>query len=456
MSAGEVVPALAGALPPGTGRYPIETRAALLPSHRQAGEARVRDHLDALARRGYNTVALPVLANGELLVDYDNAMGGVALDCPSASLAQHARQEELSIWLYADLLAAGRPGSDRLGRLARLHPDWLMRGARGQRRAPSESGAPALFCWMTEAFRRLAGERLFASALSIPADAMVIDLRHLPAHRSDPREWTFFGTESLEGIQKELKINIDDLLSTADPDDVAAVEEWRFKALDGFLRRLRARLNTARGDLPIHIAVSPRRSSDGSWHRPWVRWLEDGVAQGVVIAGGAEDAGDLLAEIDADVDHPVPVLAGPAEEDGYLAEPAAWEALPAHGWLALSARPEANPLPKGNPWLRWDRAHCVEAAPLEAASAIVTWLVKGFAEEEEAARFFRELEAYLHVTKLSIGPKQVRQLRTDIAGLRARLESGDIKVPEDHAFLHTAVDRLGRLLTLVPIPQLVY
>lgn len=434
---------------------PLETRAFVAPRqcNLRLPTRQAMTEIRALAGRGYNTVLIPAMADGEAPfgIDHDGNFDPHRGALPE--LLHVAVESGLSPWLLVDPFSAGAAGAQPLGATGRANRRWLQRTPDGRTIGLPGTTAPGVFCWMDNDFRRFVGNMLAICAEAFPIDALVIDLRALPEVREEPSQWTFLGIRCLERIEEELRIDVDRVLERGDRELAQQIEEWRLQGLHAFLSKAKARVNTTRPDIPVFARVALQAPSPMVPGLPWTEPFASGVFAGALFDEPPVAARKHLAELEHAAQAHLPFLLMSVGEEDIVADAQQLRTLPMTGWVSRQAPIQGGPLP--NLFApKWNASGCLEADPIAAAAVLVEYLANELKSCEQAGTLFRELEALLHVTNERLGPRDVRKVREGVADLLSRIESEDVAVPDMARHALVEAERLVRLMALVPIPPI--
>lgn len=430
-----------------------ETRAFFVPVGGKLSDRDSRDIIEEQAARGCNTAIIPLMHDGEMTLHRQKTGERVVEDSTLESLVRTSFVERLSTWLSLDFISAGAPGAKRPCAIARRHPSWLMRGPRRQIAPLGTENLPGMFCWMDSAYRRYVGRALVAAIEALPVEAVVLDLRRIPTLPADVMKWPIFGAASLRHLVEELEVEPDEIPEDADEERMADIERLRLKGLEYFVEQLRALASATRPDIPFIALVANKISPDGDIYMPYLRWTQTGMISEVILSGPPSKARMQFREIDASAARPVPILALGAAEADLEKELHEWLDLPVTGWVVHHPKSESNLPALDLGAAPWSRYGCVETHPRDAALVHSALLRKEFSGVDAVESALIELEQRLAITDIT--PAELDFLRDSLESLLSRLRDGSAPMPELLRPRLVALDRLTRLLSMVPIPVII-
>lgn len=442
-----------------------ETHAAILPMPGRKEKTDARDLVRRLEGRGINTCAIPLIAGGDILFPVARGLTPVIDGSIADEFAATVHAEHLSLWLYVDPVSAARPGAERPSNFARRHTSWLMRGARREFGPFESPGRAASFCWHNPAWRRFATDAVTLAMESLPVEALLLDLRGIPLPTRDVSKWSIFGVAALASLKRELGIDPDEVLSDPDDELFADVERWRLAEFEDFLEQIASRMRAVRPDAPIIALADNRVGPDGELFLPHVRWTQSGLISEVAILGEPSQARLHARELDADASRPVPVIAACRDEGALTSQLAGWMELPVHGWLCLEAGAGEDRVPEIGD-LAWSRPGSIESDPVEAAARFAFSLLEAGSDVEPLAAPLRELLARIEELHTVGDPDRgvaeqlplaaVERMRESLEAAASRIRDGSLPAAESLRSRLVVVERLTRILSLVPsIPVIV-
>jgi len=430
-----------------------ETRAFFVPVGAKFSDRDSREMIEEQAARGCNTAIIPMLVDGEMTLERTKNGDRVVDDSTLESLVQTAFEERISPWLSLDFVSAGAPGAKRTGSIARRHPNWLMRGPRRQVAPLGTDNLPGMFCWMDSGYRRFIGASLVAAIEALPVEAILLDLRRVPTLPADVMKWPIFGAACLRHMVSELEIEPDEIPEDVDEERMADIERLRLKGLELFIEQLRALTSATRPDVPFIALVANKVSPDGDLYMPYLRWTQTGMISEVALSGPPSKARMQFREIDATAARPMPILATSATEEELEKESFDWLELPVTGYVILNPKREANSPALDFGAAPWGRHGCVESYPREAALVHSALLRKEFSGVDTIESALVELEARL--SSDDVTPAELDFLRESLESILSRLRDCSSPMPELLRPRLVALDRLTRLLSMVPIPIII-
>lgn len=433
---------------------PLQTRAVLLEvpprRHQQSGVHRI----NSLADRAYNTIALPILRGGELLPQ--RRRGIFTMDRTAMpALLETIRQRHLSLWAYLDPLSAGLPGARKQGALARSHHDWLMRGINGLTHPIEGVPTPGLFCWQTEEWRRMLGDVCAWASDQLPLNALVLDLRSLPVPSLDPRRWTALSPACLEQMREELQLSSDEFLGDVTEELYFSIESWRIGKLREFLASLHARTRCSRSDLPMFAVVRRMLRPDRTPYLPWRPWFADGLFDLAILEDEPSAFADHLQRLDSAAEFPIPALAGAESEADLLENFDLWRHQPHLGWFVFEAPMQSGPLSSMVP-VTWREEGAVESHPIDAARTMIHYLADVGQGNERAKQFLDQLSSYFDKITKEVDPKHLLSVQHSLVGMLKGIRDDSGLHADDRQRLVLGIERLIRMLQLVPIPPVLY
>jgi hypothetical protein len=404
------------------------------------------ERIRGAAARGYNAAVVPLVTDGRIrlrrtwLGAYTTERGFVP------EVLREAAAAGLSPWLWVDPLSAGTR-SGELSPLARREPQWLMRDVRGRTAIGTENPFPR-FCFVTPEWRQLLGDVVTMAVEALPVDTLVIDLRALPAPEDRPSLWSYFG-HSMLGRMRALGIDPEEIARRPDPETVEALENDRADQLRRMIANLRARATESRRDLVVAAWVRSVPGRRGGPWLPWLGWLGEGLLDEAII----EDSGDGIAALAKpllrETRRPVPFLASIRTEDDLDRVPAMLDRFPATGWLCEAPADMGGALPAYNPG---EPVPPPEAAPLTAARRLARLLALALTPVPESAEYFDAVARYLEGEPFALEPDQLASLRESALDMHARIEDGELAIPEGFVPPLADISRFARMLALEPLP----
>jgi hypothetical protein len=460
------MPALETQAPP-SGTAPIGTSSALtcaayvdlrdVPSTGKRNKSKeIAAHIARLRNRGYNTLLVPVFAEGSPTVQPASrraARHGDLLTGPGiVALEAAVALPRTSVWVYVDPLSAGDPRSTNLSPLARRRREWLARNTRGRTTPIGNQAVPdPLFSWINRDWRRYLGDLLYRLAEAWPFGGIVLDLRHYPGISDDRQRWYCCSFQSQEVTETVLGVSFERLLSDGTREEILAWQRLVVAELHAMATYLMARVNSVRRDVSWKILV-PRVGVIDEREAPWARWFAQGQFDELLLPadGGDRPLPAAIARYDSLTGTPRLLAPVFRTEQDAIAAADLLRPLPVPGYLVL--RPGTDPqvqLPDVFP--RWSGGGALEDSPDEAARALARHLEEEFGHDSRCGRFFRRIGATLDLRAPTY--PLLDRLRGRIGTLRERLLDGRLPIDEDRRHLLREVDLLLRLLPLIrPAP----
>ena len=251
----------------------------------------------------------------------------------------------------------------------------------------------------------------------------------------------------------------DEVISDPDDEMFADVERWRLAEFEDFLGQIASRMRAVRPDATIIALADNRIGPDGELFLPHLRWTQSGIISSVATMGTPSQARLHMREIDAEASRPVPVLAAVSDEPSLEGTLAGWMELPVHGWVCMEpAEGEDRVAEIGD--LAWSRPGSIESDPMEAAARHAFCLLEAGSDVEPLATPLRELLARMEELR-SQDPAEggagtalplaaVERIRETLEGVVSRIRDGSIPVAESLRTRLIVVERLSRILSLLP------
>lgn len=440
-----------GDFPETPGPWALQTRAAVLPSPYLADPEALRELCDILVARGFNTLLVPTLQDGDLYFRTRSSGSLSRRSCPSREALRLLAHYPVSVWLYVDPLTAGTPGTPHLGSFARQHRDWLVKNSAGSHEVGPEGEIPGLFCWTTLQFRRFLGNLLVDIVDSYPVDGVLFDVRNFPVTTHDPATWTHLSYSCLRRVRRELMINIEDFLTEPTLEQFNDVEEWRRAEFGHLIETLKARMQKARFQIVVGFLAD---FSDGA-QPPWHQVLVDGVVDELALMESFAQDSQAVAALDAMASDERPFLAAMDNEQDLAAQMEAAARSSATGVLVMTPDLEATEaLPPST--LVWDRQGAVESNPAIAAIDILTNIKHNLDPADPVSLFFMELEEFLTTDVETLRFDELMKVRDNLMLIKKQLVEEDAGGGTSRPELIRELDLVIRLLFLAPAPPLEY
>ncbi|MBX3729297.1 MAG: hypothetical protein KF858_08950 [Candidatus Sumerlaeia bacterium] len=409
-------------------------------------------HVTKLRSRGYNTLLIPVFAEGSPTVhpagrraarrgEHLTGPGVVALE---AALAL----PRTSVWLHVDPLSAGNPRSTSLSPLARKRREWLARNTLGRTTPLGNQAVPdPIFSWINRDWRRFLGDILYHLAEALPFGGIVLDLRHYPGISDDRQRWYCCSFQSQEVTESVLGLSFERLLAEGTREQINAWQRLVVAELHGMATYLMARVQSVRSDVSWKILV-PRVHVIDEREAPWAEWFAGGQFDELLLPADGGDRPLPAAMSRYDGLTGTPRLLAPVfrTEQDAIAAAETLQPLPIPGYLVL--RPGTDPevqLPDVFP--RWSTGGALEDSPDDAARALARHLEEEFGTDTRCGRFFRRIGVTLD--KVTPTYALLDRLRARIGVLRERLLDGRVPLDEEQRHLLREVDLLLRLVPLI-------
>lgn len=437
--------------------FPVQTRACLLPLDGWSTEASIAAQVAAIVGAGFNTVMVPVLRDGELLVARRASRtirNRVRLSgpVPRALYELEDNAPQLSRWLYLDILRAAPEGASWPSRFARQHRPWLMRNTHGRLRPLGSSGSSPLFSWMNRDWRRFLCELLVDLAQEARFTGVVLDGRAWPGESPDPTRWYCCSFESQQRAEAHLGISFEHLMSIGSRAQIERWRQWQRAELTGLVHALKAALATRAADVGLKVLLAATEAAPPRSHPLFKAWTEKRAHELLIEADDNAPLDVLLANLDAEADERRLILAGSRTPNLLSRHADALARLPFAGWFVLDpATPGETALPGLADLTRWEQGGAVEDQPREAAEALAARLRDQLGPESKAGRFYSRVHD--HLASAEGGAANLDHVVLNARTFEKRIESGEVALEPRHATARRALGLLPRVLASVETPQ---
>ncbi len=406
-----------------------------------------------LRGRGYNTLIVPILFQGSLLL---RTKADGQLHPKVCSLRKSLKQLSeipVCIWMYLDILSAGPPESKTFGNLAQANRQWFMRNSEGGHQIEGATDVPGLFCWTAIGYRRFLGNLLVDLLDAYPIDGAVFDVRHLPLISTDPRHWSHLGYSCIRRLQRELKVDIEGFLTRPSAEEFQLVEAWRHREFEHFIEVLKARAQKSRFNLNTAFLA---RTYDTEQHDPhWLSVYSKGVVDQVVLAMDKEGMPHRIAELDEAAEDARSFLVAFQNEKEFSDNEEEFNKLPTSGLIVEPDLEKGDPLPPTA--LTWSHPGAIENHPVQAVERILKDIVERLDPADPTSMFFREMDEYFVTASDEIILKDMLRLRTDIKEIHEQIKSmEEVPDPAVRDRILVELDLVSRLLLLTPAPPIEY
>ncbi len=431
----------------------LQTRACFVPPEFLADETDLRNALGEIQARGYNTVLIPAFFEGESLFQTRRSGRLRGGRCPGHLALSITREYPFSVWLLVDFLAAGVPGTGKLGELARANGEWLMRDYQGNHQFDAGGGAPGLFCWTSVEYRRYLGNLLAELVDGYPVDGLFFDFRSFPESGDTPETWSHLGYSSLRRIQAELGLDLEAFLTNPTTDQFRAMERWRQGQLEHFVESICARVQEERFELVTGLLVSAEAVAPNA---PWMPLYRRGVASEVALIVSPDGIADGVRDLDLAATGERPFLVAVEKEEGIVALGPPLRDIPATGFLVLEPDFETRrPLPP--PDMFWTMTGALESDPIAAAATIMTTLTTRIDRADPVLLFFDELGEFLALDDpRDVTFKDIFKVRGDVQLIADQIAQDTEGSAEGRRVIVHELNRVARLLMLAPAQPIQY
>jgi len=198
------------------------------------------DPIPKLLKRGYNTLALPLMKDGRLLaLPKENRKKNDKEELEGILIKAIDQTNELgdaSVWVTVDPLSASDSESGELSNFAEEHRNWLLRNTRGRAVPVGKFGNKPLFSWLSSSYRRYLGDLMVSLAQTQNFEAFVLDLRQYPVRSSNPDRWFCCSYESQERACEVLNVNFETMLSEGNRSEIHRWQRWIYQELTTLIR----------------------------------------------------------------------------------------------------------------------------------------------------------------------------------------------------------------------------
>ncbi len=439
----------------GVTQHALQTRAWQLPTGYLEDRAALEDVVYKMTVRGYNTVLVPLFAEGEVFLRHESEGSLSQARCQAREGLGFLRHFPSSTWLYVDPILAGPPGDLELGPIAHDNPTWLMRTAEGTHASRTPEVLPGRFCWTSREYRRFLGNLLVSTLEATPTDGVVFDLRRLPRTTDDPATWTHLGETCLARLRDELRLDLEDFLTQPSRAEFHAVEQWRLEELLQTFQILKARIQKTRPHVVVVLLV-PTPRPDDIW-MPWAESYRSGVFDEVALHGPPEAFPAGARELDREVREPRPFLASVQTEEELEPLCPMVARSPASGFLVMNANLNAGTSLRCYAPL-WHIGSALEAHPVEAALELLNDIESRLDPSDPLRLFYTNFEEYLEGGSANLRYPDVMKVRSIIVDqLKQLQESEDSSLwDESRELIVHDLDLVARLLLLSPASQIDY
>ncbi|MDX1971677.1 MAG: hypothetical protein SFY68_04005 [Candidatus Sumerlaeia bacterium] len=411
-----------------------------------------------LARRGYNTVLLPLMKNGDLaakVVQINRSVGRTGLSGSLPTLLREiAGDPGSSLWISMDPLSAGDSAEGSLSPFARSHADWLLRNSQGRMYPVGRRGFSPLFSWVNMEYRRYLGDLLVKLAENYQFTGVVLDFRAYPIRSSDPERWYCCSYSSQIRIQEELGLRFDSLLAHGTRTEIHRWQRWVTQELTAFIQYLKSRVRVARYDVFWKVLVNYTNPHDLE-ESPWIKWIKDGLVEEVLVSWKPESTtlSTLIQQTDLAVgEHRLilPVLRNEADLQEY------WGGIRdscVTGYVVEQPDDESIKLLPTFPSY-WSFRKALEDYPHETSIALAKFLAEQFGREHRLGRLFGRIATGLE--SFTPVPDQVALVLKKIKQLEKRYGAISATLKKDEVHLKREMELMMRLLPTVRMKPEVY
>lgn len=425
--------------------HALQTRAATLPFSAFKDVDTALERAQLLIERGYNTLVLPVMQDGELAPLVTSEGSQRRTRCRFGALLEELSELPASLWLQVDFLSAG---TGRLGKFARANRPWLMRNMRGNFEALGEPPAAGFFCWTSLEYRRFLGAVLVDLVDGYRVDGLVMDLRPFRETTTDPRTWMHFGFSSLARMQRELGLQIEDYLVRPSMERFKEIERWRVNELMEFLEAMKVRTQRVRDQLPF-LAMTRFGREQGATP-PWVAWYERGLIDEAIVSVTPETLVHEDELLESLLDEPHPLGFAFASEEHALSSAKDIVTHSASGFVCEDPPVTGEPLPATE--LTWEREGSLENHPVEACLVILRFLAAKFENTKRLKMFFQRPNEFIEALGGSIRAEDALRLRKDFLRIERIIGDPQYEFAFDRGEVLQKLRLMARLLLLTPAP----
>jgi len=438
--------------PPSMSLHATQTRAALLPLSPTRDSVRtVTARIRTLIDRGYNTLLVPVMADGEWLATPAGSNPRAGWNGPAAAaLDALAAIPSVSAWIYADPFLAGRRGTARLSRFAREHRAWLIRNTLGRTRPLGIRGNDPLFSWLNPDYRRFVGNRMLALAVDFAFTGVVIDGRGYPGISHNPERWYCCSFQSQQRAEEITGLRFDDLLSRGSQEQINIWRAWTVKELRSFIQNLKARMIPFRADLSWKaLLMSDPRIPP--YESPLIGCFAEGlVSEILVVCDPGQSPGIVQGEVDKFLHQKRLILPAYTTEEGLAAHRDDFAGLAVPGFAVLEPERRGD-LPVPPVTSIWPHTYALEDNPLEAITALSESIHATLGNGHKVGRFFRRFTDYLVADERSA--QDIDHMLRSVRAISDRIEAGEVEFdPGDSPSVRRDLGLILRLLIGMEVP----
>jgi hypothetical protein len=442
--------------PPETTLHPAQTRAAQLPLSPKDSARAVRNRITTLVDRGYNTLLVPVMADGDWLTMPAGDAQRAGWRGPAAvALDFLAQIPSVSVWVYADPFLAGPRGSGHLSPFAREHRSWLMRNTQGRTRPLGIRGNEPLFSWLNPDYRRFVGDRLLALAMDFAFTGVVIDGRGYPGISHNPDRWYCCSFQSQQRAEKITGLRFDDLLSRGSQEQINIWRAWTVKELRAFIQNLKARMIPFRADLcwKALLMSDPRIPP---YESPFIGCFAEGlVSELLIVCDPGQSPSVVQSEVDRFLHQKRLILPAYVSEQGLADHREDFADLPVPGFIVLEpeSRSTSNhgELPAPEVTTSWPHEYALEDNPLAAVAALADSIHQTLGDDHKVGRFFRRFADYLVADDRTA--QDIDHMLRSVRAIEERQAAGESEFEVgDNPSIRRDIALIPRLLTGMEIP----
>lgn len=430
--------------------WPVQTRACLLPLDLWSTEASIRKQVGEIVAAGFNTVMVPVLRDGELLVQR-RASRTIRNRVRLTGATPRALNEledcapEVSRWLYIDPIRAAADGAAWPSAFARRHRPWLMRNTHGRLRPLGAEGNSPLFSWMNRDWRRFLCDLVIDLAQEATFTGLVLDGRAWPGESPDPARWYCCSFESQQRAEDHLHIAFEHLMSDGSQIAIERWRQWQRAELTGLVHAIKAALATRAADVGIKVLLAANEATPPRSNPLFKAWTEKRAHELLIEADDNAPLDVLLANLDAEADERRLILPGCRTPNLLSRHADALGRLPFAGWFVLDpATPGEVALPPDDGPAPWTIGGAIEDEPLDAAEALAAHLRDRLGNDSKAGRFY--LRVNEHLAGVDRESMSLEHVVVNARTFERRIESGDIALDPRHFAARRAIGLLPRVL----------
>lgn len=436
---------------------PVQTRACLLPLDIWSTESSIRAQVADIVAAGFNTVMVPVLRDGELLLQR-RASRTIRNRVRLSGATQRALIEledtapDISRWLYLDVLRAGAPGSSWPSAFARQHRAWLMRNTHGRIRPMGATGDSPLFSWLNRDWRRYLANLVIDLAQEARFSGLVLDGRAYPGESPDPARWYCCSFEGQQRAEAHLGMSFDRLMRDGSQASIERWRQWQRAELTGLVHTLKAALATRAADVGIKVLLAANEATPPRSNPLFKAWTEKRAHELLIEADDNAPLDVLLANLDAEADERRLILPGCRTPNLLSRHGDALGRLPFAGWFVLDpATPGERVLPVDKGPADWVLNGAVEDDPLGAAEALAARLRDQLGSQTKAGRFYQRVHE--HLASVDGETINLEHVVSNARAFERRIESGDIALEATQLLARRAVGLLPRVLASAEFPS---